>query len=242
MPSDRQRSRRGWTALALVAVLTAPHAWAEATLAQQPRRVVHLSAQATQRVIQDWVTLTLQARLQAADASAVQTSLADTLRQALAALRARAPADGVELRTGAFVVQPRYGREGHIVGWQGSAEIVVQGRDVGTVAALAPAAPGMAVASVRMGVAPATQQAAHAALRQRAIEAFRRQADEVAQAFGARGWVLHEAHVSQADAGNPPPVLRAATLAVGPAEAAPLPLEAGQDTLTVTVSGSIALQ
>ncbi len=241
MPNDRRCARRGWWALGWVAALMVSHVWAgEAPAA--PQRLVHLSAQASERVNHDWVTVALQTRAQASDAAAVQAQLAETLRHALAALRARAPGEGVELSTGAFVVQPRYGREGQIVGWQGSAEIVVQGRDVAALAALAQSAPGMAVASVRMGVAPTTQQAAQVALRRRAIEAFRRQADEVAQAFGARGWVLHEANGGNLDAGSPPPVLRAATLAVGPAEAAPLPLEPGQGTLSVTVSGSIALQ
>ena len=52
-----------------------------------------------------------------------------TLEQALQKARAAAKPGEVEVSTGAFNVTPRYGRDGVVQGWQGTAELLLQGRD-----------------------------------------------------------------------------------------------------------------
>ena len=205
------------------------------------QRVVHLTAQAEQRLPHDWVVLTLSVRYQAADARTVQNQLNEAVQQALAAWRPQLRPEWVEASTAGMSVQPRYGREGQIVGWQGSAELTLQGRDMATVAALAQQTPGLTVTAVRMTLARATQRAAEAALRQQAIAAFRQQADEVAQAFGARGWMLREAHVNPVPLSTPgEPVAMRSVAASASAEA--LPLQPGVAWLQLTVTGSVALE
>lgn len=222
--------------LALAAVLPV-HAEDQAA----PARRVHLSAQAEQRLPHDWVAVTLAVRHQGDEAAAVQAHLQRVLQRALEPLRARQRPGELEVASGAIQVQPRYGREGQVVGWQGSAELLVQGRDVGAITALAAQAPGMAVAGLQTSVSREAVRAAEAALRAQAIAAFRQQAQDVAAAFGFRGYALHEVHVgAQRPEPGPIPAMRVMAAA---AEAAPaLPVAPGHTWLQVTVSGTVQLQ
>lgn len=206
-----------------------------------PARLVHLNAQAEQRLPHDWVAVTLAVRHQGDEAAAVQAHLQRVLQRALEPLRARQRPGELEVASGAVQVQPRYGREGQIVGWQGSAELLVQGRDVGAITALAAQTPGMVVAGLQTSVSREAARAAEADLRAQAIAAFRQQAQDVAAAFGFRGYVLHEVHVgAQRPEPGPIPVMRGMAAAV---EAAPaLPVAPGHTWLQVTVSGAVQLQ
>ncbi|TSE21675.1 hypothetical protein Talka_00353 [Tepidimonas alkaliphilus] len=229
----------GLAALSCTAAATTPN-----PVVEPAARVVHLQAQAERRLPHDWAVVTLVAHQQGSEAAAVQAQLRQTVQLALTSLRAHQQPGDFEVSSGSFVVQPRYGREGQIVGWLGSAELRVQGRDLARVAALTQGLPGLAVGAVRLELARETRREAESALRQQAIEAFRQQADEVARAFGARGWVLREAHVSLArPAGAGEPVgLRTLALPASAESGAALPLEPGLEWLQVTVSGSITLQ
>lgn len=203
--------------------------------------VVHLSAQAEQRLPQDWITVTVAARHQASDAAAVQAHLRRVLDQALGLIRLRERAGRLEVATGGFQVQPRYGRDGQIVGWQGSAELLLQGRDMGAVAALAAELPGMAVTGLQMSLSREAARQAEAAVRGQAIDAFRQQAAEVARAFGFQGYELREVQVvAQSPGPEPRPLLR--VMAASAEVAPPLPVEPGQALLQVTVSGTVRLK
>lgn len=216
---------------------------AAAQAGTEPARVVHLKAQAERRLAQDWAIVTLVAHQQAEDAAAVQAQLRQTLQQALTQLRPHQQLGEFEVSSGGFAVQPRYGREGRIVGWHGSAELRLQGRDLARLATLAASLPGLALGGVRLELARETRREAESALRQQAIEAFRQQADEVARAFGARGWTLREVHVGVAApaAVGEPAGLRTMALPAAAEAGAPLPLEPGLAWLQVTVSGSVTL-
>jgi hypothetical protein len=59
----------------------------------------------------------------------VQNQLKVVLDAALAEARKTAAPGQMDVRTGNFSLYPRYGRDGKISGWQGSAELVLEGRD-----------------------------------------------------------------------------------------------------------------
>jgi predicted secreted protein len=54
----------------------------------------------------------------------------------------------MDVRTGNFSLYPRYGRDGKISGWQGSAELVLEGRDFARITAAAGKIPGMTLGNV----------------------------------------------------------------------------------------------
>lgn len=216
---------------------------AQAQMLPEPRQVVQLSASAQREAVQDWLTVVLVARHQAGDAATVQNQLKVALEQALVQARAGAQAGAVEVSSGGFTVQPRYGREGQIAGWQGSAELLLQGRDVAKVSALAGRIPGMTISQMSFSLSREASRSLEDEVRQEAISQFRSNAASVAKGFGFSGYELREVSVSSGDVPVMQPRLRVAAMAdMAAAGAAPVPVEPGKSTVQVTVSGSVQLK
>lgn len=243
----RPHRRAGWACAALLgAALSAGPALAQAQAAPgQPAALAHglnLSATATLEVAQDWLSVTYATTREGADAAAVQAQLKQALDAALAEARKAARPGQVEVRTGSFGLSPRYGQRGTITGWQGSAELVVSGRDVAAISQLAGRIQTLTIARVGYSLSREAREKVEAEVTAEAIARFRAQADTVSRQFGYRGYTVREVSVSS-DAGmvSPPLALRAQAMRAGGDEAA-LPTEAGRATVTSTVSGSVVMQ
>lgn len=209
-----------------------------------PANVVNLSATVAEQVTQDWLTITLSATRDGTDAAGVQRQLKQVLESALAEARREAAPGQVEVRTGRFQVWPRYGREGRLAGWQGTAELVVAGRDVGKVAALAGRLSGLVVTQSGYSLSRELREQREAALAAAAIQKFRQRAQDTAVQFGFRSFALREVSVNAMEQGGPPPVafaMRAKALGADESAAAPVPTEPGQGELSATVQGSVQL-
>ena len=216
---------------------------AHAQMLPEPRQVVQLSASAQREAVQDWLTVVLSARHQASDAATVQNQLKVSLENALAQARAGAQVGAVEVSSGGFTVQPRYGRDGQIAGWQGSAELLLQGRDVAKVSALAGRISGMTISQMFFSLSKDASRKLEDDVRLEAINQFKANAASVAKGFGFSGYELREVSVSAGDMPVMQPRLRVAAMAdMAAASAAPIPVEPGKSTVQVTVSGSIQLK
>lgn len=231
--------RPALTCLAVVAAAAAPALHA----AEAPRdNLVNLSSSATLEVPRDQMTVVLNVTREGAEAAAVQATLKQVLDQALAEARRSAPPGALEVQTGGFSMGPRYNREGRINGWQGSAELILEGTDTARVAQLAGRLSQMNVSSVSYGLSRGLRERHEADVTREAIQRFRVRAADVAKAFGFSGYTLGEVSVRSGDAGAPPvPRMAVAMAKMADAEAAPLPVEAGKGSITVTVSGNVLL-
>lgn len=232
------RIARLGVACALMALAAVSSRAAEPVAAQN---VVHLSAQAVVEVPHDWLQISLTTLREGPDAAAVQAPLRLALDKALGEAREAASPGQLEVRTGTFSLQPRFNRDGKSVGWAGSAELIIEGRDTARVAALAGRIASLSVASVQWGLSRSVRQQAEARAQAEAIERFRARALEIARSFGMAGYGLREVHVQAGEAGVGLPRLRAAAAPVALADSA-LPTEAGKASVTVTVSGSVQLR
>jgi predicted secreted protein len=205
--------------------------------------VVQLSASAEQEAVQDWLTVVLTHRAQAANPAAVQRQLQAALDQALRHIRPRVQAGELEMHTGGVTVQPRYSHEGQIVGWHGQAELIVQGRGVARIAATAGDTPGMAVSSMAFSLSRHARQALEAQIRSEAIGRFRQTAQQVARDFGFAGYTLREVSVTE---GGQELAVRARVMMAAGAQTAmtdtPVSVEPGKTLVQVTVAGSVQLQ
>jgi predicted secreted protein len=173
----------------------------------------------------------------------VQEQLKAALEAALADARSTAQAGAMEVRSGNFSLVPRQGRDGRISGWQGTAEMVLSGRDFERIAAAAGRIQGLTVAGVAFGLSREQRERLETQAQAQGIERFRLRAGEVARAFGFSGYTLREVNVSSQELGAPPrPRFMAMEVRSSSATEAPLPLEAGQATVQVTVSGSVQLK
>lgn len=235
--------------LGLVAALLASAAGAQtaAVLQSPPQNVVHLSAEASREVTQDLLSITLAAVREGGEAAAVQGQLRQALDAALAEARKAARPGQIEVRTGAFTMAPRYaspkpGQAPAVSGWQGRAELVLEGADIAGISALAGRLGGLAVSRVGFGLSRAARDQAEAEVAAQAIARFKARATAYAQQFGFGGHSLREVTVGSAETGGGPvPMLRARALAAPAMADESQPVEAGKATVSVTVSGSIQL-
>lgn len=234
---DRMALILPWLLLTSVAAAQPP-----AGLAEPPENVLNLSATARVEVPQDQVSLRLATTREAPLANAVQDQLKAAVDAALARLRPIAEEGQMEVRSGGFTVHPRYGREGRIQTWSGTAELVLEGRDISRITRAAAGVDSMTVAGIDFGLSPAQQQLAETRAQQQAIERFRAKAGELARGFGFGGYSLREVTVDSSEQGPPPRPRMMALEARSAAADSPIPVEAGKTTVRVTVSGSVQMQ
>lgn len=210
--------------------------------------VVTLSASASLEVAKDWLSVTFGATREGADAATVQAALRTAQQAALAEARKLARPGQVELQTGGFSLSPRYtqpkpgsGQASTIAGWQGSTELVVEGRDSAAIAQLTTRVVSMAIVRVASSLSREARQQVEADVTAQAVARFKDRASAVAQHFGFATYTLREIQVgSEALAPPVPAYARAAALRAGGEDTA-LPLEGGKASVTVSVTGSVQL-
>ena len=209
-----------------------------------PQNVVQLSATAAVDVRQDLLTLTLAATREGAEPGAVQTELKQLLDAALAQARQDATPGGMEVRTGNFSLYPRYAKEGRISTWQGRAELVLEGKDFARIAAAAGRIQGLTVSGTNFSLSREQRGKAEVEAQASAIENYKARADQVAKSFGFGGYTLREVSINSNDSYPPPrPRMMAMEAKVASSMAdAPVPVEAGNSTVLVTVSGAVQLK
>ena len=219
--------------------LSAAVAWAQPV--PSPQGVLTLSASASVEVTRDVLALTFAATRDGADAGAVQAELKRALDAALTEARKAAAPQQVEVSTGNFSLYPRYAPKGGIAGWQGRAEMVVQGRDMDAIARLAGRISTMTVARVVQGVSRELREKVEGEAAAQAIARFRAKAADYAKAFGYAGYAIREVNVSAADMAPPVPVMAMRAKAAGAPADESLPVEAGKGTVVISVSGSVQM-
>lgn len=239
-PSARRLLAQSGTALLLAVMLGGPVALAAGP--ETPDGLVNLSATASVEVTQDLLGITLQAVRDGPDAAAVQAQLKTVVEAALTEARKAAQAGAMEVRTGNFSLYPRYGKDNRINGWQGQAELVLQGRDTQRVAQTAGRLTGMNITNVGYSVSRELAEQHESEVAAQAIKKFRAKATEVARQFGYASYTVREITVQSADAGPAMrPVMVQARAAMAMPVDAPLPVEAGRSTLGATVSGTVRM-
>jgi predicted secreted protein len=224
--------------------LLAGAAWATAQPAVQapPQNVLQLSASGTVEAQQDLLNLSLATTREGADSQAVQSQLKAALEAALTEARKSAQPGQMDVRTGTFGLYPRYGRDGKISGWNGSAELVLEGRDFARITQTAARITTLTVSSVGFALSREQRAKVEGEAQAAAIERFKAKAGDLAKAFGFSGYTLREVSVTSNDQGfMPRPRMMAVEARAAQAEA-PLPVEAGKSTVLVTVSGSVQLR
>lgn len=229
-------------AAAACAVMATSSVWAGAADAGKDN-AVNFSATATEELVQDQMSVTLQVIKEGAVASEVQAALKSALDAALQDARKSVVAGALEVKTGSFSVSPRYSSNGKIAGWQGHAQLVVEGTDTARISQVVGKLNQLNVVGVQYGLSRGLREARESALTTQAIARFRARASQMAKDFGFKSYELGEVSVSSTDPGfegRPPMLYAMRAKSVEMADAA-LPSEPGKGTLSVTVSGKVML-
>ena len=217
-------------------------------VAPPPVNVVSMTASATVELPRDWLTVVFSTTREGADAATVQTLLKQALDAALNEARKGVRPGQLEVQTGAFSLYPRYappkpgsGGSATIASWQGSTEMVVEGRDTPAIAQLTSRITTLSIARVGFTLSREARERVEADVAAQAISRFRARAEAVSKQFGMGGHVIREVMLSGNEPGAGPvqPMMRAQASRAMAEES--LPVEAGKAQVTATVSGSIQM-
>ena len=229
--------------IAMVAVLASTGAAFSQNNAPAPvQNVVSLSASGAVEVTQDLLAITLNATRDGADAAVVQSQLKTVLDAALAEARKAAQPGQMDVRTGNFSLFPRYDKANKISGWQGTAEMVLEGRDFPRIAATGGKIPNMTIANIGFGLSREQRAKVEGEAQTKAIEQFKAQATEIARNFGFSAFTFREVAVNSHDNQEVRPRMMAMAKGASMSSDAPIPVEAGKSTVVVNVSGSVQMR
>jgi predicted secreted protein len=204
-----------------------------------PQGVLNLSASASREVAKDMISVTLNTTREGADAATVQAGLKQALDAALAVARKAAVPGQIEVRTGNFSLFPRYANKG-ITGWQGSAEMVIEGRDIPGIAELAGQVGTLTIARVNSALSREQREKAESEMADEAIANYRTKAAQYVRQFGYTAFAVREVRVGAQESGAPQLELARRTLASS-AVSESLPVELGKSVVVLNVTGSVQM-
>ena len=206
-----------------------------------PHDRLNLSATASVEVTRDVLGVTFSTNKEGADAAAVQSALKQALDAALAEARKIARPGQVEVQTGNFSLYPRYSVKGGISGWQGSAELLVEGKDAAAIAALTSRISSMSIFRVGYSLSQDLRDKVEGDVVAQAISRFKLRAGDYARQFGYAGYSIGEVNVNTMDAAPAPQMMRMKAAAMSAASDEALPTEAGKAIVSVTVNGAVQM-
>lgn len=206
-----------------------------------PSGVVNLVSTATVEVPKDWMSVTLSATRDGPEANAVQSALKQALDAALTEARKVAKPGQLEVQTGNFSMYPRYAKANTISGWQGSSELVIEGRDMIAIGQLVGRISTLTVARVGYGLSREQREKVEGDVAAQAIARFRVKAADYAKQFGYAAFAVREVSVNsdQQAVMISQPSVRMKSMSAAADES--LPVEAGKALVTVSVNGSVQM-
>ena len=205
------------------------------------KNVAQLSASGSIEVQQDLLSISMTTSRDGQDAAAVQTQLRQALDAALTQARQAASPGQMDVRTGNFSLYPRYGKDGKINGWQGSTELVLEGKDFPRITGTAGKIQTLSLGGVSFALSREQRARVEGEAQAQAIERFKAKAGEVSSAFGFGGYALREVSINTNDQGPVPRPRAMAMSAKSEMADAPVPVEAGKSTVLVNISGSVQM-
>jgi len=198
---------------------------------------VDLNVSAEREVENDIVVAVVYAEVEANN----QANAADQVNQAIrfAADRARA-ATGVEQQTLRYTTRPVYANDRRIVGWVARQSLRLESMDAEALSTLlGELQTRVAIESMGSTLSKAARDAVEDEVISEAIAQFRRRASQIAAEFDRDSYRL--VHVNLGSYAASPENFQMARFAVADAAVAAPTIEAGLQTISVTVSGTIEL-
>ncbi len=208
-----------------------------------PQNVVSLQSTGTVEVQQDLLMISMNTTKEGADATAVQTQLKTALDAALAEAKKSVQPGQLDVRTGSFSLYPRYARDGKITGWQGTTELVLEGRDFARISATAGKINTLTLGQVTFTLSREARAKVEGEAQALAIERFKAKASEISKNFGFGGYSIREVSVNANDQGfTPRGRMEMMQAKSSIASDAPVPVEAGRSSVVVTVNGAVQMK
>jgi predicted secreted protein len=194
--------------------------------------LVDFNVEARQSAPNDLGTATAFMEAEAATPAELAQKVNSAIAQALAIAK---KSSTVQTRTGNTWTSPMYGKTGRTIeGWRMRSELLLESRDIPALASLIGKLQStLGVSQISLQPAPETRGKAEDEATKEAITLFRSKASQIAGQLG-KDYRIVQLNVGSSRG----PVFAMKAMAMR-AEAAPMPMEAGESQVTVTVSGQI---
>ncbi|MDO9601929.1 MAG: SIMPL domain-containing protein [Rhodocyclaceae bacterium] len=178
------------------------------------------------------------AEMTGTDPAAVAHKLKAVIADGLAAAKAQ---PGITVKSGGTHSWPIYGKSGRTIeSWRMRSEILLESRDPAALSTAVGKLQGgtLAIGNINFTPAPETRRKAEDDATLEAIEAFKTKAERIAGSMKKPYRIRQMSVNGSSHFPQPHPMARATMMT---AEAAPMPVEAGESNVTVNVSGQIEL-
>ena len=210
--------------------------------APAPQGVVRLASSASVDVTKDLLSVAFSTTREGADAATVQSQLKQALDAALNEAKKLAKPGQLDVQTGNFSLSPRYTNKGVVNGWQGSAELLVEGRDMQAIGQLSGRITTLTINRVGYNLSRELREKSEGEISAQAIASFRAKAADYAKQFGYTGYVIREVAVnSTGEQPTPRPMMMEMRAKAASVSDEALPVEPGKGTVSVNVSGTVQL-
>lgn len=198
---------------------------------------IDLTAEASRAAPNDLARATLFAEAVGAVPSEAARKVNAAMSEALAVAKG---SPRLKVQTGGTSTYPVYAKGGRIESWRMRSEMSLESADTAALSELVGKLQGsLGVAGISLMPSPETRRKAENDATLDAIAAFRARAKLVADALGKPYRIKHMSIGGQGH--RPPmPMMRAAPAAVA-MDMAPMPVEAGESTISISISGQIEL-
>ena len=206
------------------------------------QNIAQLAASGSVEVQQDLLSISMSTTRDGTDAGTVQTQLKQALDTALTQAKQAALPGQLDVRTGNFSLYPRYGKDGKINGWQGSTELVLEGRDFTRITTTAGKIQTLSLANVSFALSREQRTRVEGEAQALAIERFKAKALDITKGFGFTGYTLREVSINANDQGYTPRPRMLAMQAKSDMVESAVPVEAGKSTVLVNVLGSVQMR
>lgn len=200
--------------------------------------VVDLSSEASRPADNDLLRATVAAEATGATPGELSRQINS---QIAAALKTAKAYPAIKTQSAGTASYPVYAKGGRIEAWRMRSELTLESSDTAALSELLGKLQlTLGVSSLALQPSPETRKKAEDLAIIDAIAAFKARASVVAEALG-KPYKIKQLSVSTG-ARFVPPVLRSSAKSLAVAEAAPMPMEAGESQVTANVSGQIELE
>lgn len=224
-------------ALLLLAVATLPVCAAET--AKAAGTLIDFRVEVQRPVANDLGRASAYVELTGSDPAEIARKVKTVVAEGLATAKAQ---PGITVKSGGTHTFPLYGKTGRVIeNWRMRSELLLESRDA---AALSSAigqlqGKGLAIGNIHFAPAPETRRQAEDDATIEAIAAFNAKAARIAATL-KKPYKIRTMNLNGgSNFPQPYPLARGAAMMA--AEAAPMPVEAGESTITVSVGGQIEL-
>lgn len=207
--------------------------------------MVQLSSSATVSASQDFLKINLTTTKEGMEASQVQEQLKKAVDETLKQLKNNSGALQYAVNTGNFSLSPRYNNQGKVNGWQGTAEMSIEGKDFAAITQASGAVKSMVINSITFSLSEEKRLEAVSKAQTIAIDRFKQKSQTIAKSFGFSSYNLKNVVITDTGFESEPIfTARSKNMAFAMADVAPspVPVQAGSSDVVVKVSGSILLK